>query len=194
MNDRPLTRRQELFVEEYLTCWNATEAARRAGYQGNDGTLRNVACTNLTKPNIAARVRARMAESAMRADEVLARLAAIARGDMNDFADPDSLSLDLQKANARGKMHLLKSITITTTTRDEGDKGSSQTDTIKFELYDAQRALEVLGKAHGVLSETVKVNWQAELKAAGIDPDKTVEELADEFIRHATSKHIASDR
>jgi phage terminase small subunit len=191
---RPLTRRQENFVNEYLTCWNATEAARRAGYKGNDATLGSVGYENLRKPQIDSRIRARMAESAMRADEVLARLAAIARGDMNDFADADSLSLDLQKANARGKMHLLKSITITTTTRDDGKDGSSQTDTIKFEMYDAQRALEVLGKAHGVLSDTVKINWQAELKAAGLDPDKAVEEVADEFIRHATSKHISGDR
>lgn len=35
----PLTRRQKVFIEEYLTCWNASEAARRAGYKGRSDTV-----------------------------------------------------------------------------------------------------------------------------------------------------------
>ena len=51
--DRPLTARQERFVEEYLATGNGTEACRRAGYsQRSEGCLRVQATENLAKPNV----------------------------------------------------------------------------------------------------------------------------------------------
>lgn len=51
--DRPLTSRQERFVEEYLATGNATEACRRAGYsQRSEGCLRVQGTENLAKPNV----------------------------------------------------------------------------------------------------------------------------------------------
>ena len=47
-----LTPKQALFVSEYLKTGNGTEAARRAGYKGNDVTLGQVAAENLKKPQI----------------------------------------------------------------------------------------------------------------------------------------------
>jgi phage terminase small subunit len=47
---RKLTTKQNKFIEYYAG--NATEAARMAGYKGNDATLRAIASENLTKPNI----------------------------------------------------------------------------------------------------------------------------------------------
>ena len=47
-----LTIKQQTFVAEYLKTGNATEAARRAGYKGNDNTLRVVGQENLLKPAI----------------------------------------------------------------------------------------------------------------------------------------------
>ena len=49
-----LTDKQRQFVDWYCSSdarCNGTEAARRAGYRGNDNTLRAVASENLTKPN-----------------------------------------------------------------------------------------------------------------------------------------------
>lgn len=34
-----LSNRQRLFVQEYLSCWNASEAARRAGYKGKANVI-----------------------------------------------------------------------------------------------------------------------------------------------------------
>lgn len=186
-----LTNKQRVFIEEYLICWNATEAARRAGYGGDDDTLKSIGCENLAKPYILARVRERLAESAMKADEVLARIAEIARGDMDDFVDADSLSLDLRKAKRRGKMHLIKKFKITTTTKDD-----AQTDTIEFELYDKQTALQTLAKHHGLLVDRLKVeDWRHEFERAGVDPaeaeklaEQRAESLAEELHR------IAMDR
>lgn len=45
-----LTPKQERFCQEYLIDLNATQAAIRAGYA--EKTARNIACENLTKPNI----------------------------------------------------------------------------------------------------------------------------------------------
>jgi phage terminase small subunit len=52
-----LTSKQAKFVEAY--CGNATDAARQAGYAGNDNTLCSVGKENLRKPHIAAAIKAR---------------------------------------------------------------------------------------------------------------------------------------
>ena len=53
MTEQKLTPKQKRFVAEYIKTGNATESARRAGYQGNDNTLRVVGQENLLKPAIA---------------------------------------------------------------------------------------------------------------------------------------------
>lgn len=48
----PLTIKQKLWVKHYIETGNATEAARRAGYQcDNEGSLRVIGHENLTKLN-----------------------------------------------------------------------------------------------------------------------------------------------
>lgn len=47
---RPLTLKQRRWVRAYLETGNATEAARRAGYEGNDETLQAIGKENLHKP------------------------------------------------------------------------------------------------------------------------------------------------
>jgi phage terminase small subunit len=67
-----LTKKQRVFIEEYLQCWNAAEAARRAGY--SERTARNQASRLLAKANIQEEVQKRISDKAMSADEVLQRL------------------------------------------------------------------------------------------------------------------------
>lgn len=57
-----LTDKQRVFIEEYLRCWNATEAARRAGYKGNNVTLGTVGHENLGKVYIRQEIDKRLAE------------------------------------------------------------------------------------------------------------------------------------
>lgn len=75
--------KQIAFVNAYLgeANFNATEAARIAGYSGNDNTLAQVGFENLRKPNIAELIAIRLKESAMSAEEVLKRIGGIARND-----------------------------------------------------------------------------------------------------------------
>lgn len=148
MTDKGLRPQQEAFVEFYLQCWNASEAARRAGYSPKTAGVQ--AHELLKKPEIAARVRERISEIAMSADEVLLRLAEHARGSMEDFIDPASVTADFQKAQLAGKMHLIKKVKYTTrretTNNGKADEKEAEIDTVEFELYDAQAALVHLGR------------------------------------------------
>lgn len=155
MADKPakqLTTRQELFVEYYLQCWNGTKAAKLAGY--SEKSARETASELLAKPNIQSRVRARMAEVAMDSNEVLARLADHARGTMEDFLDPATVTIDLKQAADAGKLHLLKEVEYTI--RRDG-KDDSETETVRFKLHDAQAALVHIGKHLGLFKEKVEL-------------------------------------
>lgn len=137
-----LTRKQEVFVEAYLDCFNAAEAARRAGY--SERTARSIGSENLTKPDIAAAIQAGLAKRSMTRDEVVTRLAEQARGSLADFLKVDETTglafVDLRKAGDMTR--LIKKLRIT--------KAG-----IEIELYDAQAALVQLGRAHGLFVDKV---------------------------------------
>ena len=71
----PLNHKRQKFVEEYLKCWNATEAARRADYKHPNTQGPRL----LVDVCIKALIQERLDELHMSADEVLKRLADIAR-------------------------------------------------------------------------------------------------------------------
>lgn len=140
-----LTDKRQIFVEEYLRTWNASEAARIAGYAhpGSDGHRL------LKISEIADEIQRIVSERAMSADEVLVRLAAQARGSMEDFVEivpgVNTPFLRLDKAHAAGKFGLVKKLKYTT------DGG------VEFELYDAQAALVQLGKVHKLFTDKQEV-------------------------------------
>jgi len=143
-----LTPKQQAFVTEYLRTWNASEAARLAGY--SEASARVIGHENLTKPDIAAEIQRRVSDLAMSADEVLVRLAAQARSDMSDFVSfvpgVKLPFLDLARAHEAGKFGLVKKLKY-------GKDGE-----VEFELYDAQAALVQLGKVHKLFVERQDVN------------------------------------
>lgn len=152
-----LTRKQKAFVQAYLATFNATEAARRAKYNGDDATLASVGWENLRKPEIAKAVQERLAAQVMSADEVLNRLSDHARADIKDFlavsANGD-VALDIQAAE--GKTHLIKKVTQRHSTRTTKDSVTEDT-VITLELHDAQAALVHIGKHHKLFVEQHEV-------------------------------------
>lgn len=142
-----LTDKQKAFINYYLQSFNATDAARKAEYKGNDNTLRSIGSENLTKPNIKAEIDARMGELVMSANEALYELGQIARLDISEFLEfkPGIREpyLDLQKAKEAGLMRFVKKI-----------KYNAQ-GLLEFELYDKQAALVQIGKWRG-LSERIE--------------------------------------
>lgn len=167
-----LTGKQEVFIEEYLSCFNATEAARRAKYEGSYNTLRSIGSENLTKPNISAEIRLRLSERAMCADEVLVRLTAQARGDLSPFiyykgtsetddeeeeeSTDEGVTFRLKTKAARKNIGLVKKIKIKKRTTIKEDFAIEEIET-EIALHDSQAALDKLAKAHGLYGDDVKV-------------------------------------
>jgi hypothetical protein len=110
-----LTPKQQKFLEAYLgeANFNATEAARLAGYKGEDNVLAVVGCQNLRKPNIAEELRKAWEERGMESHEIIGRLSDIGRASLADFIDvlPEGgWKLNLVKAQKAGKLHCLKKL------------------------------------------------------------------------------------
>jgi len=129
-----LTVKHQVFISEYLKCWNASEAARRAGY--SEHTANEQGSRLLANVSISAEIERRKAEVIMSADEVMARLTEQGRAAYSDYFTTDG-TVDLGKLIGDSKGHLIKKIKPT----KEG---------LEVEFYDAQAALALLAKANGL--------------------------------------------
>lgn len=153
--------RQALFVEEYLRTFNATQAALAAGYSPK--TAHSIGAENLKKPEIATAISQRLTEAAMSADEVLMRLADHARGSIDDFVQVTEAGpvFNFKAAQEAGKLHLIKKLKTKTKiyVAGKGDEAIDVTEIdVEFELYDAQSALEKLGRHHKLFTDQTDVN------------------------------------
>ena len=137
--DIPLTERQKLFVEQYAkNGFNARAAAKAAGYKLKfQGAYRLI-----NDPKIKAAIRARFQDHLMEADEVLARLASQARGDVGDYID-DEGNVDFKKLKEDGKSHLVESIS-------DSKYGK------RVQFYSTQKALALIGKYHRLFAERIE--------------------------------------
>lgn len=136
--NQALTEKESMFVERYLTHWNVARAAREAGYcEANPDNAKIAGMEVRNKPYIKAAIDHRMRLVCMDANEALARLADIARGDITDFLTKNSRgewTVDLDKAKEAGKTHLIKSYT------------QSRLGPANIELYSAVDALDKIAK------------------------------------------------
>ena len=170
-----LTNKQRAFIDAYLNSWNASDAARRAGYKGQD---RSVGSQLLANINVAAELSRRIEERSVKPKEVRELLGNQARSKVGEFfkevhrwtqwprpteevidekAGVDekgnpcvfylarSLVLDLDKMLDPNYSKLVRKFT------DSPKTGLS------IELYDAQSALEKLGKAHGLFIDKTEL-------------------------------------
>ncbi len=138
-----LNDRQKRFADEYLIDFNATEAAKRAGY--SEKTAYSMGSENLKKPDILdyieKRKKARIDRTQITQDKVIIELAKIAFADGMDFATvgkrnrvlltpTENLPLEKRAAVASVK---------------KGAKGA-----VEVKTYDKVKALELLGKHLGL--------------------------------------------
>lgn len=175
-----LTIKQRLFIDHYIVCMNGTEAARLAGYEGNEATLANMASQNLRNHYILRALDGRLNAFSMSANEVLIRLTDIARGDIGDALN-SSGGIDPLEAKQRGKSHLIKRFKTKTITTEDSDINEAE-----VEMYDAQAALTTLMKFHGLLVDRVKVDdWRSDiialLKDGKVTPKQVQHELGIEI-------------
>ena len=138
-----LTVRQTNFINEYLTCFNATMAADRAGYTGDSNVLGVTGYELLRNPKISEAISQRLRETAMSADEVLMRLAEQARGEHGRYITTSG-TVDIVTLVNDKKAHLIKKVKETK-------------DGMEYEFYDAQSALNTLAKHHGLLTDKTEI-------------------------------------
>ena len=141
---------------------NATEAARIAGYKGNDVTLWAVASENLRKPQVAAFIEELRRDAEKKASgkilsatETLVGLTRIALADIAEVFEEDG-SFDLQKAKKRNVSRLIKSISF------DKDTGLMT----KLEMHNAHGAHVDLGKYHKLFTEKLELRFDAKKLAA----------------------------
>jgi len=164
-----LTNKQRVFIEEYLKCWNASEAARRAGYNGK---ANSVGPRLLANVSIANEIQHRVNDLSMSADEVLLRLADQARGIPEEcFVAYDRVvGISFEKLKEHGLMHLIKKISY--------DRYGNPT----VEFYDAQNALVQLGKHHALFTERYqRDDWRSEAIEYIRKGELSYQALAEEF-------------
>lgn len=110
-----LTVKQQLFVDEYLTHFNATRAAKSAGY--SEKTAYSQGQRLLKNVEISTHIDARLKESRMNSDEVMKMMKDIAGSNINDYMKvvdrerikhvPKSLNVLIERKNLEIKRHAM---------------------------------------------------------------------------------------
>ena len=161
---KKLTKKQQLFVDEYLIDLNATQAAIRAGYSVD--TAREIGCENLTKPNIQEAIAKAMAERSKRTgvnqDRVVLELARIAFVNIEDVVDTDTGEI-LPNAS-KDDLACIESVKFK---QSDNQYGGSIEREVK--LSSKMKALELLGKHLGMWNDKIDVNVAVPIVISGED-------------------------
>lgn len=155
---KPLSKKHERVLDEYLVCFNQTAAYRKVYPKTTYDSARSLSSNLFADLNFSAHLKARLDEAHMSADEALKLTADIARGDIGDLLDDNGL-LDIRLAKLQGKTRLLRKIkqkTITRIGKKEDDDDVEITE-IEFEMYPADTAQERILKLHGKFTERYDV-------------------------------------
>jgi phage terminase small subunit len=148
---RGLTLLQQRFVEAYLICANATEAARRAGLPGRKPEF--AGAKMMRRPGVAEAIAAEREASAQRtritADRVRQELARLAFSDIGDIADWDESGMMLR---ARDDIAPDDRAAIAELKLKQGRDGMRAT----IRLHSKQAALDALAKHMGLYGRGVK--------------------------------------
>lgn len=165
-----LTAKQEQFCLEYLIDLNATQAAIRAGY--SEKTAKDIACENLAKPNISARIAELQAERQERTkvtgDMVIQELAKMAFFNMGEVIEPTGhlKSFDKWEEN---QLAAITEITTDTLGSDQNALITRQ----KVKMADKKGSLELLGRHLKLFTD--KVEHAGEIKLSHEDWLETLE-------------------
>lgn len=156
-----MNNRQKIFIDEYLKCFNASEAARRAGY--SEKTARVIGQQNLLKLAIKTIIDDRIAASQMSADEALKRTSDIARFNIGSMLDNNGF-LDIENAQKSGLLSMVKKIKQKRTIhkgKTENEKDIVELET-EVEIYDGQAAIRDMLRVHGKFKDKVDVSGALE--------------------------------
>jgi phage terminase small subunit len=165
VKQKRLTKRQRIFIDEYLKSGNATKSALAAGYSPK--TAYSHGARLLKNVEIAEAIATHLSASHMSAAEVLDGIADIARGNMADLMDITTMGYTFKLAwrdpvtnelIINPKTKLIKKIKQKVTTfiaKKESDEDREVIET-ELELYSAFDAKVQLGKFHKLFNERVE--------------------------------------
>ena len=160
---KKLTKKQQLFVNEYLIDLNATQAAIRAGYSVD--TAREIGCENLTKPNIQQAIAKEMAERSKRTgvnqDRVVLELAKIAFVKMTDIVDDEGR---IKSDATDDDLACIESVKFKESYSDTGSMTERE-----VKIASKMKALELLGKHLGMWNDKIDVNVAVPIVISGED-------------------------
>lgn len=158
------SKKQELFVQEYLIDLNGKQAAIRAGYKPDNADV--IAYQLLQKTSVKNAIEKAMAERSRRTgisqDRVITELAKLAFVNPYDVIDPADASV---RDNASpDDLACIQSVKVKTSTNEFG---SSEEREVK--LYDKRASLELLGRHLGIWNDKLNVNGTIPVVIAGDD-------------------------
>lgn len=146
-------------ADAWLETFNKAEAYQRT----HPNAKRNTCWTNgermLRKAEVQSYIAERLKQMAMEADEVLSRLSAQARGNIAVFitiTKDGFVHFDFSSDDAKAHLHLIKKIKTKRSRRVEGRGKAAQVwedETVEVELYDSQKALDLLARYHNLYAE-----------------------------------------
>ena len=170
----PLTLKQKMFVKEYLIDFNATRAAKAAGY--SEKTAHQAGKENIHKPTIKAAISAAIEERSKRIDVTIDRitqeLALVAFARMGEFVRIDDSgivqAIPIEELGVKDsvirKVKDKRVIRTTKGTENSPDGEQILDATFEFELHDKLKALEMLGKYKGMFIEKQEIDLKQPLE------------------------------
>jgi len=160
-----LTEKQKVFCREYIFDWNATRAARVAGY--SEDAIRAIASENLTKPNIKAYISEIQKDLEKTAGisrlQVIREHQKIAFGSIAHLHQTWITRKEFEDLTEDQKACIAE---ISTQTRTEVKKGECPVyvEYVKIKLHDKQKSLDSIAKMLGY-NEPDKIHHSGELTA-----------------------------
>ena len=165
MADKPLTPKQQVFVDEYLIDLNATQAAIRAGY--SEKTAHSIGHENLSKPEIVDAITHAKAERSKRtqvtSDMVIAELAKIGFSDLRNVLTKSGQLIDPQDWDD-ATAGAISSIEVVARLGGNGDDNEPIDYTHKIKTWVKGCALEKLGTNLGMFVDTSEVKETVTIK------------------------------
>lgn len=146
-NSPNLTDKQRAFVLEYVKDWNATQAAIRAGY--SEETAGSIGHENLKKPEIRQLIDRHFEDMGLTAERILAEQMVLAFANADDYLEVEEGGESRAKAFqslTRKQKAAVKKIREKRIIKENPDGSVFVDSTMEYELYDKQKALDVLGK------------------------------------------------
>ena len=147
--DKKLSDKEKLFVEEYLVDLNASAAARRCGYAEKSAGVTGKKIRD--RPHVKKYIDERFKEKVMSAEEAMSRITDWTRAAFDIFFKEDEIfggfRIDLTSEEAKQNMHLIKKV-----------KTNEFGVVTEIELHDQMAAADKILKLHGKYIDRHEVN------------------------------------